>query len=255
MSPLINTRPSPEQHFQREEIQVAPNTFVKEVKHKEVVIQKKGQAPEAWPCAMVVWATGIKSRPLVERLRGAIGTNIQHNRNAILTDKWLEVKGAPGVYAMGDCASIEQEKLLGRLEELFKGADKDGKGGINPAEFAEFVHKHATAYPQLSLYTVDVQEVFDKHDKNADKLLSLDEFKEILKQADNRLRSLPATAQVAYQEGRYTADSFNTGPFSRISGDKPFQYKHLGSLAYVGADQAVADFKDVAPVLNFFQLG
>lgn len=244
-----------EQHFAREEIQVAPNTFVKEVKHREVVIQKKGQQPEAWPCAMVVWATGIKSRPLVERLRTAIGTDVQHNRHAILTDQWLEVKGLPNVYALGDCASIEQEKLLVRLEDLFKEADQGGKGGITAAEFGEFVHKYAPRYPQLKLYTQDVQAVFQAHDNNADALLSLDEFKEILKQADNKLRALPATAQVAYQEGRFAADSFNTGPYRQEYGDKPFQYKHLGSLAYVGADQAVADFKGTAPILNFFELG
>jgi NADH dehydrogenase FAD-containing subunit len=225
------------------------------VKHKEVVIQRKGQQPEAWPCAMVVWATGIKSRPLVERLRGLIGNKIQHNRNAILTDQWLQVKGASGIYALGDCASIEQEKLLVRLEDLFKEADTGSKGGITATEFSAFVRKYSPVYPQLGLYAENVADVFLKHDNNADALLSLDEFKEILKQADGKLRALPATAQVAYQEGRFAADSFNTGPFSKESGDMPFQYKHLGSLAYVGADQAVADFKGTRPVLNFFQLG
>ncbi|CAF5051005.1 unnamed protein product, partial [Rotaria magnacalcarata] len=35
---------------------------------------------------------------------------------------------------------------------------------------------------------------------------------------------------------------------------KPFRYKHMGSLAYVGGDSAVVDFTGSRPILDIFNL-
>ena len=54
---------------------------------------------------------------------------------------------------------------------------------------------------------------------------------------------IPATAQVAEQEGKYLGKALN-----RIAKNKPaeaFQYKHLGMLAYIGGMQALADLSRV----------
>lgn len=51
--------------------------------------------------------------------------------------------------------------------------------------------------------------------------------------------SLPATAQVAQQEGEYLARELN-----RLAAGKPlkgFKYRHLGMLAYIGENRALAD--------------
>jgi NADH:ubiquinone reductase (non-electrogenic) len=50
---------------------------------------------------------------------------------------------------------------------------------------------------------------------------------------------LPATAQVAQQQGKYLARSFTR----KVRGEKviPFSYKQLGMLAYVGGSRALAD--------------
>lgn len=51
--------------------------------------------------------------------------------------------------------------------------------------------------------------------------------------------ALPATAQVALQEGRYLALGLN-----RLAQGKPlkaFKYRHLGMLAYIGGQHALAD--------------
>lgn len=88
--------------------------------------------------------------------------------------------------------------------------------------------------------------------------MTLEQFKEQLKELEKGLRSLPATAQVATQQGKYLAQVMKdnpmilqpgpTGPTVRsISPDaNPFKYVHLGSLAYIGADKAVMDpaYKD-----------
>jgi NADH:ubiquinone reductase (non-electrogenic) len=52
-------------------------------------------------------------------------------------------------------------------------------------------------------------------------------------------QNLPATAQVAMKEGRYLAQALNR----RAQGKKvaPFEYSHLGMLAYLGGNRALAD--------------
>lgn len=48
---------------------------------------------------------------------------------------------------------------------------------------------------------------------------------------------LPATAQVAQQEGRYLSKYFNAG----LKNYKPFKFKNFGMLAYIGEHKALAD--------------
>ena len=55
--------------------------------------------------------------------------------------------------------------------------------------------------------------------------------------------NLPATSQVAQQEGKYLARALN-----RVAEGKsitPFRYRHLGMLAYVGSNRALADLAKV----------
>mmetsp|Transcript_31789 Transcript_31789/g.123364 ORF Transcript_31789/g.123364 Transcript_31789/m.123364 type:complete len:119 (+) Transcript_31789:136-492(+) len=80
-----------EKHFDRENISVLNSTFVKEVKQREVVLQKRGsQEKGSLPCGMVVWATGIKPRPFVNSLRKRVG-ELQSNPRAVVTDTYLRV--------------------------------------------------------------------------------------------------------------------------------------------------------------------
>lgn len=54
---------------------------------------------------------------------------------------------------------------------------------------------------------------------------------------------LVATAQVAIQSGKYLAKLFNTMGKTGLTKNefKPFVYKHMGMLAYIGGNKAVAD--------------
>ncbi len=53
---------------------------------------------------------------------------------------------------------------------------------------------------------------------------------------------LPATSQVAQQEGRYLANALTRN--ARNKQLKPFTYFHLGMLAYVGGNRALADLQN-----------
>jgi NADH dehydrogenase FAD-containing subunit len=53
---------------------------------------------ESIPCSLVIWATGIKCRPIVNKLRELIGLKVQNNFRGLVTDEYLEVL-AQDIYA------------------------------------------------------------------------------------------------------------------------------------------------------------
>jgi len=53
-----------------------------------------------------------------------------------VTDGFLKVKGTHNVFGIGDCATVEFTKLIGKIEDLFKTADKDGSGELSISEFS-----------------------------------------------------------------------------------------------------------------------
>ena len=130
------------------------NTFVKEVKQREVVIQLKGSSEmKSIPCSFIVWATGIKARPLTNKIREMIGLNIQSNRMGLLTDPYLRVKGIDdgSIFALGDCATIEQPKLLDQIQVLFEEADTDHRDALSLEQFKNLVEKKVAQFPQVSI--------------------------------------------------------------------------------------------------------
>ncbi|MGA9117964.1 MAG: FAD-dependent oxidoreductase [Bacteroidota bacterium] len=86
--------------------------------------------------------------------------------------------------------------------------------------------------------------------KDNRELLLVDSFLRVVGQADlyalgdcatvQTLR-LPATAQVAQQEGRYLARQLNARAINEPT--KPFEYRSLGMLAYIGNNRALADLE------------
>lgn len=41
-----------------------------------------------------------------------VSSHAQAGRRVLATDEWLRVRGCDGVYALGDCASITQRKVM-----------------------------------------------------------------------------------------------------------------------------------------------
>lgn len=103
-----------------------------------------------------------------------------------------------------------------------------------------------------------VEKAFEEADKEKSGYLNLATLRSILEKADQKVRALPATAQVASQEGRYIADLLNQLPDLSVTNIQPnlkqFRYQHMGSLAYVGGDAAVMDFTGTRPILDLFNL-
>ncbi|CAM9362539.1 unnamed protein product, partial [Phaeothamnion confervicola] len=66
------------------------------------------------PYGLVVWAAGNGPLPLVLDLIDSLPEQKERavwGRGRLVTDDWLRVKGAPGVFAAGDCAVIDDKPL------------------------------------------------------------------------------------------------------------------------------------------------
>jgi len=80
-----------------------------------------------------------------------IDLNIQSNRMGLLTDQYLHVKGVNdgSIFALGDCATIEQPNLVDRAQLLFEEADTDNRGALNLQQFQRLAEIKMTEFPQV----------------------------------------------------------------------------------------------------------
>ena len=142
-------------HFRRQRIEVRTGSGVVGVEKNRVRL-KDGTVI---PFGLLVWSTGNGPVPLVSQVpfRKDAGSRI-------IVDRFLRVPEYPEIYALGDCATLEE-------------------------------------------------------------------------------KNLPATAQLAQQEGRYVARSLNA--LARGKRVEPFRERNFGMLAYIGSNRALADLTSV----------
>lgn len=142
--------------IKRQGIDMRLHTRVKEVQPKKVILAD-GSVID---CGLIVWSTGVGPRKVIQEL------GLQLDRGRLPVDAHLRLKGFDNVYALGDCAGIENTPL-------------------------------------------------------------------------------PATAQVAHQQGTYLAKELNGTLSIDKKTAKPiiFQYYPLGLMAYIGSYQSVFDTK------------
>ncbi|OMO65109.1 Calcium-binding EF-hand [Corchorus olitorius] len=245
--------------FGRDGIDVKLGSMVTGISDKEISTKVKGDSNStSTPYGMVLWSTGIGPRPLIKEFMKQIG---QGNRRALATDEWLRVEGFNNIYALGDCATINQRKVMEDIADIFKKADKDKSGTLTVKEFQEILNDVCERYPQVELYmkSKQVRNIADllkeaKGDSAKESMeLNIEEFKKALTEVDTQMKNLPATAQVANQQGAYLAKCFNRmeecernpegPPRFRAEGRHrfhPFRYRHLGQFAPLGGEQTAA---------------
>lgn len=185
----------------------------------------------------------------------------QTNRHALETDTHLRMTGTPlgSVYAIGDCATVQNniaDHLVHFLQTVAYEKGKDPKTvQITFSEWRSVASRVKKRFPQASDHLRRLDRLFHEYDKDQSGSLSFGEMHELLLQIDSKLTSLPATAQRAHQQGQYLGRKLNkmaqAAPGLAANdvrdGDvdeavyKAFEYKHMGSLAYIG-NAAVFDF-------------
>jgi len=258
---LLNTYDSKiidftEKQFGRAGIDTLINTRVIEVLPDKIVCMKKPDTtgprdtknpteappkaePLMIPYGVCIWATGVGPRPIINKLVDKIPE--QKNQRAIKTDVALKVVGIKNqnIYAIGDCSTISQDILMKKITDIFKEGDTNKDNQLSKDELKVLFTNHLTEYPQLKSYLNGLDHYFQDFDLNGDGYLQLNEFKTLMIAIDNNLTTLPATAQVANQQGAYLAKELNKTDGKQQP--EPFKYKHLGSFAYIGHHNAVAD--------------
>lgn len=99
-----------EEKFQRDKIHLKTGSMVVKVSEKDISTKERGTGQVvSLPYGMAVWSTGIGTRPVIMEFMKQIG---QTNRRALATDEWLRVEGSDCIYAVGDCATINQRRVM-----------------------------------------------------------------------------------------------------------------------------------------------
>ncbi|XP_027346647.1 external alternative NAD(P)H-ubiquinone oxidoreductase B1, mitochondrial-like isoform X2 [Abrus precatorius] len=246
-----------ENKFTRDGIEVQTGCRVVSVNDKEITMKVKSTGEIcSVPHGLVVWSTGIATIPVIRDFMEQIG---QAKRHVLATDEWLRVKGCEDVYAIGDCSTINQRKIMDDITAVFEAVDKNKSGTLTVEEFQDVMDDIVLRYPQVEHYLKrkhlrDFSTLWKDLQGNDCKEIDIEAFKLALSHADSQMKSLPATAQVAAQQGAYLARCFNRmdhavenpeGP-RRFRGSGrhkflPFRYKHFGQFAPLGGEQAAAE--------------
>lgn len=252
-----------EDRFARDQVGVLTNSRVKEVRRDKILFTQKGEDGEEvtkeLPMGFCLWSTGVSQTELTKKIAKDLGDS-QQNRHALETDTHLRLNGTPlgDVYAIGDCSTVQNNVADHIITFLRQTAWERGKDPqtlqLNFAEWRTVAQKVRKRFPQAADHLKRLDRLFQVYDKDQSGTLDFGELRELLSQIDSKLTSLPATAQRAHQQGQYLAHKFNK--MARATpglvmndvkdGDldeavyKAFQYRHLGSLAYIG-NSAVFD--------------
>ncbi|KAG5304729.1 mitochondrial NADH dehydrogenase [Histoplasma capsulatum G186AR] len=255
-----------ERRFANDQVDVLTNSRVKEVKKDKILftqIEDGKPILKELPMGFCLWSTGVSQSTFCKQLAEKL--NAQTNKLTLLTDSHLRVNGTPmgDVYAIGDCSSVQNnvaDHIITFLRTIAweKGKDPE-KVHLTFAEWRNVAQRVKRRFPQASGHLRRLDRLFEQYDKDRSGTLDFDELRELLVQIDSKLTSLPATAQRANQQGKYLGLKFNkiaqAMPGMKANevdyGDldeavyKAFQYKHLGSLAYIG-NAAIFDFNGVS---------
>ncbi|KAI0837801.1 FAD/NAD(P)-binding domain-containing protein [Hypoxylon sp. FL0890] len=252
-----------EERFARDQVEVLVNSRVKEVQGDKIIFTQKTEdgniVTKELPMGFCLWSTGVSQAELCQRIAAKLGP-VQNNRHALETDSHLRLNGTPlgDVYAIGDCSTV-QNNVADHVVTFLRGhAFRQGKDPetieLHFSDWRDVASEVKRRFPQAASHLKRVDKLFAQFDKDQSGTLDFGELRELLKQIDSKLTSLPATAQRANQQGIYLAKKFNKlaqcAPGLRANdirdGDldeacyKAFEYHHLGSLAYVG-NSAVFD--------------
>ncbi|CAN0914850.1 External alternative NAD(P)H-ubiquinone oxidoreductase B4, mitochondrial, partial [Linum grandiflorum] len=223
------------QKFQKDEIEVKTGSMVVKVSDKDISAKDRttGQV-ESIPYGVVLWSTGIATRPVINEFMQRIG---QAGKRVMATDEWLKVQGCDDVYALGDCASIAQQKVSEDVPAIFNTVDKNKAGSLDPADFKEFINDIYERYPQVKKYMEKNKlKNFEALLKNANqeldkKTIDIEALKKALSEADSQVSFLPPTAQVAAQQGKYLADCFNRAKLCEKKPEGPARFQDNGRYA------------------------
>jgi NADH dehydrogenase len=243
-----------EKHFQREEISVVTNARVSEVTPNSVRITVKdsdGKLRETeLPASIVLWSTGIAMQPFTRQMVELLPN--QFHSKAVQVDAFLRVEGAPKgtIYALGDAATIHLN-MLSDLLLIWEQFDENRDDKLSYEEWTLMAQHIKKKYPLTTDYLAKIRDVFKEFDTDERGHLSLNQVADMFIKMSSKATALPATAQVASQQGEYLGHMFGKLSKQRATLEanhiedlddeayyRPFKYRNLGTLAYIGNSAA-----------------
>lgn len=228
-------------------VNVITRTFVTEVTADGLTVKTFDGEVSEIKSNMVLWSTGVTATPLVKAVMDSVPE--QTKRNALETDRNMLVKGLDNVYSVGDCATlVDKDLMFDSAVALFRKGDVDNSKTLDFDEIRKLLNGATNDYPQVKILLQNMaqdKDYLSQFCKEGSKELDETEFGNFIKSADDTLRGLPPTAQVAGQQGTYLAEFLNGET------NKPFSYFHKGSMAYLGQGKAAAQVSVLASLLPY----
>ncbi|KAL8526973.1 hypothetical protein ACS0TY_016005 [Phlomoides rotata] len=126
----------------------------------------------------------------------------------------LRVKECDDVYALGDCAPVDQRRLCHCRSKKVYGKLDD----CATVDQIKIMKKHLS----------DVYDLLKDEDENNKKGLDIEGFKLAPSHIDKQMKSLPATAQVAAEQGAYLARCFNMRERCTFEPEGPQKFRSGG---------------------------
>ncbi|KAG0179957.1 NADH:ubiquinone oxidoreductase [Apophysomyces sp. BC1021] len=95
-----------ESTFKEQNITIHTKTMVKEVREREILVQRPDGTTDSIPYGLLVWATGNTSRPLIRNLMAKF-PETQTMRRGLVVDDWLRLEGSEDIFALGDATATK----------------------------------------------------------------------------------------------------------------------------------------------------
>ncbi|KAJ3268815.1 hypothetical protein HDV01_002193 [Terramyces sp. JEL0728] len=226
-----------EERFKRQNIKVITQAFVQSVDKTSITYKVKktdgSLETNVTDYGLCVWSTGIAMHETTQKLSDKL-TDQTHKR-ALNVDSGLRLIGAKDAYALGDCATI----VLPNIGDLILSQCNED---MSVDKLNSIINQVTEKHPQSHSFLEGLKQYI------GDAPVKLQELKTWFEKTAAKTTTLPATAQVASQQGKYLANKLNKiGKYDSRDWDiveerfRNFKYQHLGNFSYVGGEAAVLD--------------
>uniref|UniRef100_A0A6B2L1H2 NADH:ubiquinone reductase (non-electrogenic) n=1 Tax=Arcella intermedia TaxID=1963864 RepID=A0A6B2L1H2_9EUKA len=182
-----------------------------------------------------IWSTGTVAHPLAKQIAAKLPLE-QNNKQALVVDKGLRVKGTKDVFALGDCATIHQKDFLHWVKKEWQDDDQEIDFETWKAKSSEVTKK----YPAIKEFQSRAEKLFT--DFSRDGKVSIKDLKQIVLLLDQQLTSFPSTASTAIQQGQFLAAHLREAVLNLEEFEKSkFRYKHIGGFEYINVGEELVE--------------
>ncbi|KAF4965655.1 hypothetical protein F66182_18007, partial [Fusarium sp. NRRL 66182] len=175
--------------FAHDSVEVLTNSRVKEVRPDKIFFtqQEDGKTvTKEIPMGFCLWSTGVSQTTFAQKLAKKL--EAQNNKHALETDSHLRLIGTPlgDVYAIGDCATVQNniaDHMVTFLRTIAweKGKDPE-KVHLTFSEWRDVAERVKKRFPQATNHLRRVDKLFQEYDRDHSGTLDFEELHELLMQ-------------------------------------------------------------------------